>query len=1023
MPITKPVLPLLAAWSIAAIAAAPSSFTYAERSGVATGVFVASDAVSLGGFEGSLPVGVGSGQSAQYRIGNGAFTNAPGSIASGQTLTVRHLSASTANALTTSTVTVGDYNTSFKSTTGSADTTPDAFGFGGIGNVPPSTLVESASIVPTGFNASVLVTAGNGLQYRINAGNWTGSASNLLPGQSLTVRHTSNASKLGYTKTTLTIGGVQGLFTTRTQGAYTQAAYPLAPPPPPPPPTVSVADVTVLEDSGAMEFVVTLSKASDSTVKVNYASANGTATAGQDYFGRGGPLSFAPGETSKTITLTLNQDKVDEPNEALSFTLEAPENATLARATATGTITDDDAAPATALGCPTLPNAAATAPRRAEVVVINGAQIAQWAVPAAQGSAYPYPSGVIFTAPFTPAQIQKLDGRSAHNGEIVYPPPGAPAALMGKPAERIAAYKWDGTKFVEVPVQVDQKFPYFLANSHSDFSVYSGTDEELTYQWDRERWTNDDVSASNPCIAKYAVGMADPVTGLDEDDEIAFMAQDTGGKAPQAMQPVDADRDTAEALQEVTISDPLNPGCPSYVYLGIKKAGKLPAFANREVYVKYRRDADADQWIDRTFFADSDPLKIGTSNTGYGSNLSGKVCPTGLPGSAKNSTDRFPRDGTTVQTDAYRWVASGRWMIRSIEIAKPGQALTPGRAPGAGISYGVDVLDRWKGRAFQQSPDSNISVVGFEDEQVNWEANSILIGDRTGPVRAMREVWGADSGTNVTKTEVFTRDFMTQRYHVRVHPIPSDGLYTSWDYNRSAMVPDPVTEASVPPGKYFTVMKPAGVLIDGKNDDTGQVDSTDPVNGQCPTPDGFTNPAPNGKCPAYFDVADPTLNLPLAFDNWEQVSAKGDNGSLVYSFELKGVTSAVNPVVVPYYRDDACLDDGTGDDPVQRPWPGESYVWNNQTVPKAYNAMAGRTLDYTGGTFNDCLQRQGAHAAHGIHYFFTGDSDNGFVQGKATTEIDGQQWQFAVPSFLPVNVGEAYINVVRAPLKAAVSPR
>src|SRR6266540_3035606 len=91
---------------------------------------------------------------------------------------------------------------------------------------------------------------------------------------------------------------------------------------------------------------------------------------------------------------------------------------------------------------------------------------------------------------------------------------------------------------------------------------------------------------------------------------------------------------------------------------------------------------------------------------------------------------------------------------------------------------------RWKGRAFQQSPDSGVSLVGFEDEQVNWEANSALLGERAGPVRAIREVWGADSGTNVTTTETLSADAITYRYHLRVHPIPPDGLYTSSDYNR-----------------------------------------------------------------------------------------------------------------------------------------------------------------------------------------------------------------------------------------------
>src|SRR3954465_4560064 len=111
-------------------------------------------------------------------------------------------------------------------------------------------------------------------------------------------------------------------------------------------------------------------------------------------------------------------------------------------------------------------------------------------------------------------------------------------------------------------------------------------------------------------------------------------------------------------------------------------------------------------------------------------------------------------------------------MVRSLAVTQPG---TTG-------SYGPDLISRWKGRAFQQSPDSTISVVGFEDEQVNWENNSVLLGWRSGPVRAIREIWGADSGTNVTKTEYYYRDADVFNYHTRVHPIPPDGLYTDWAY-------------------------------------------------------------------------------------------------------------------------------------------------------------------------------------------------------------------------------------------------
>ena len=65
-----------------------------------------------------------------------------------------------------------------------------------------------------------------------------------------------------------------------------------------------------------------------------------------------------------------------------------------------------------------------------------------------------------------------------------------------------------------------------------------------------------------------------------------------------------------------------------------------------------------------------------------------------------------------------------------------------------------------------------------------------------------------------------------------------------------------------------------------------------------------------------------------------------------------------------------------------------------------------------------CSQRQGAYASHGLHFFATGDSDNLFVGTPVPVdEIDGQQWQFAVPTAAPTNVGEPYANVIRVKLR------
>ncbi|TMB46007.1 MAG: hypothetical protein E6J55_02815 [Deltaproteobacteria bacterium] len=614
------------------------------------------------------------------------------------------------------------------------------------------------------------------------------------------------------------------------------------------------------------------------------------------------------------------------------------------------------------------------AARDVEPVVLTGKQVRAWSGPAAEVTCTP---------------VAASPGRDAHKGTVIAPP------ATGVPVDQVVAFKWDGLQWVEIPVQVDQMYYYCLGNPNSQTfgQFYSQTDKELTYAWDVEAWkkTAGQCSATYPSSPPSMTGpMPDPVSTLDDDDEIVFMARDTGAQVPLGTLPPPG---TSNG-QAVAITDPLDPSSVRFVYLFLRPGGS--AFNTSNGYVSYVRDADADEWIDKCSFRDDSPEKLGSSNSGYGPNLSGTVCrtassaPGGCPnvadGTPRPSTDRFPRDGVTVNTDTYQWHASGRWMVRSLQITKPNQTR----------AYGPDLIDRWKGRAFQQSPDSTISLVGFEDEQVNWEGNNALLGERAGPVRAIREIWGADSGTNVTKTETFYRDVITYHYHVRVHPIPPDGLYTSWDYNRGVV------------SKYYNTIKPDGVDIDGMNDDTGNVDG---VFGM----------------PAYFDAPDPTFNAPTAVLNWEEVSGASDNGSLVYIVEIKGATTAENPAVVPYYRDDSCLDDGTGDDPVSRPWPGEAS--DDTRVMNGYCAAAGkpngchvcRSATDPGPCDVDCKlgQTQGAHAAHGIHYFFSNDTDN-LAAPEDITEIDAQQWQFTVPTPQPTNVGQPYGNDVIAPLEAAV---
>ena len=105
------------------------------------------------------------------------------------------------------------------------------------------------------------------------------------------------------------------------------------------PVSVSVADARAREGSDeTLDFAVTLSRAASGTVAVAYATADGSATAGSDYTAHKGQLSFAPGETAKTVRVPVLDDAHDEGAETLSLRLSAASGALIADGVATGTI-------------------------------------------------------------------------------------------------------------------------------------------------------------------------------------------------------------------------------------------------------------------------------------------------------------------------------------------------------------------------------------------------------------------------------------------------------------------------------------------------------------------------------------------------------------------------------------------------------------------------------------------------------------------------------------------------------------
>ncbi len=110
-------------------------------------------------------------------------------------------------------------------------------------------------------------------------------------------------------------------------------------------PSIRIDDATVTEGNTGTRtanFTVTLSKAWDQSITVAYATAAGTAAAGSDYQAASGTLTFAPGQTTGTISVLVNGDRLVEPNESFTVQLSNATNATIADGEAVGTIVDDE---------------------------------------------------------------------------------------------------------------------------------------------------------------------------------------------------------------------------------------------------------------------------------------------------------------------------------------------------------------------------------------------------------------------------------------------------------------------------------------------------------------------------------------------------------------------------------------------------------------------------------------------------------------------------------------------------------
>jgi len=667
---------------------------------------------------------------------------------------------------------------------------------------------------------------------------------------------------------------------------------------------------------------------------------------------------------------------------------------------------------------PGVVNPTVPAARDADPVILTGKDLGSWATPSNQTARLPLqdvlcnevdPSAGDPTSGGASGVTDSFDTSGCEHNDYEQPDVDSAdaAAPAGTDVDKLYGYKWDRfeREFLQIPFQVDEVFTRYLANNASGFAVYSGEDQHTTYAYDREgfRWYGQDES--NPCLATPASAVAkDPIRGLDHNDELAFMARDADIQAPLgAVKPAGI-----EAMQEVKVADPTNPTAPvKYVYIARAGTGPAPSqkFNSANGYVKYQRDANADTYE----FSQSSYSGYGNARVGTYCDANGNlVMKDGAPAEGR----RRPRDHATITTNRYRYRYDGRWLMTKVEIS-----------PDGGKTYGKDLVDRWKARAFAQDPGSETPCCGYEEEDTNWGGSSTLLGERVGAVRAIRETWGADSGTNVIRRETFYRDTMRQKTWLRVHVIPPlDGIYAQWDFN-----------AGVVDTFYNSRNNTTGVPIDGRNDEKifgGNFD--DPCN------DNYDGNDTSKSDQAYrtfyesmqlcrfpyhqsVDTSDPTFSDANAALGWAQVT--GDHGTIVDRIQTVVDNSAGGAVqglvAVPYYRDDSCFDDGTG----SNPGPKRNLRSGNEPSTTEIGNLPRKCWHPEDGTaaLGTDTYYQGSIATHGLHLLFLADSDNA-RQTVPVNEIVSEWSMVMLPGRRDASAGEKYGRGFEKPLVAAVTP-
>ena len=340
------------------------------------------------------------------------------------------------------------------------------------------------------------------------------------------------------------------------------------------------------------------------------------------------------------------------------------------------------------------------------------------------------------------------------SGDPVVLEAGKVKPMLGSRPGRVVAFAWNG-QWRQVPVQIDERKVLDVKDLYPDPAPdYAfGPGFPLEVYADGKTRTGPDT---NP--------------RLDPNDEIVFMARDTGRKVTARTRP--GPSGTTGPVAQVAVTDPLD-GERGWLYLFTSRGKRVPSAGKSYVDLDFRLLE----------------LPAGESiKGGYG---------------YANSNN--PED-TSIETKFYSVHSTDRWMDDEIRLRSGGAS-------------GVDILDREVAQATLRS--CGRTELTFSG---NWNRGGdtdegTFVAIKNGPIRAIRDYMGANSGPYTQRQHVYYEEREDNTIFLRVHPMLD--LYTWTDFSSDAIGMT-----------YRNLRNTAGVAVDGTPDDLVPITTADIVGGR-----------------------------------------------------------------------------------------------------------------------------------------------------------------------------------------------